>query len=121
MKRAIFGVVTVFLFFVFGLSGCKEEITESSFVGTWVNTATEGYSWKSIMLNEDGTAELIYWNNNTAGPCTWKIGEGKLTVTDEMNKALIDLSYKFRGKTKLVLTGTPENIVMTGDGTYIKQ
>jgi len=119
-RMFIFGVF--FLCVVLYLSGCKrEEISESSFIGTWANTATEGYSWKSITLNGDGTAELIYWNNNTAGPCTWKFDEEKLVVTDEANKTLIDLSYKFRGKTKLVLTGTAENVVMTGDGTYIKQ
>ena len=121
MKNHIlkFGVIAVLA--AIGLSGCKVEVDESSFIGTWLNTATEGYSWKSISLHEDGTAELIYWNNNTAGPCTWKISEDKLIVTDEANKALIDLNYKFRSKTKLVLSGTPENVVMSGDGIYIKQ
>jgi hypothetical protein len=121
MTKWIIIVVAIFLFISLGFLGCREEISEGDFVGTWVNTATEGYSWKSIRLNEDKTAELIYWNNNTAGPCTWKISEIKLTITDDNNRALIDLSYNFRGKAKLVLSGTPENVVMTGDGTYIKQ
>ncbi len=121
-EKNIFISGALVLFVFFGLIGCsKDEISKSSFIGTWVNTATEGFSWKTIALSEDGTAELVYWNNNTAGPCTWTISEEKLIVTDEANRALIDLSYKFRGKTKLVLTGTPENVVMTGDGTYIKQ
>jgi hypothetical protein len=25
------------------------------------------------------------------------------------------------GKTKLILSGTPQNVAMTGDGTYIRQ
>lgn len=115
-----FSIVVLFVFLYSG--GCKKaEISENNFVGTWVNTATEGFSWKNIALKEDGTAELTYWNNNTAGPCTWKCDEEKLIVTDQSNKTLIDLDYRFRGKNKLVLTGTPENVVMTGDGTYIKQ
>jgi hypothetical protein len=121
MKKHILVFGIVMMFVSIGLSGCKVEVDESSFVGTWINTAEEGFSWKSITLLEDGTAELIYWNNNTAGPCTWKISEEKLIVTDEADKALIDLNYKFRNKTKLVLSGTPENIVMSGDGTYIKK
>ncbi|UCE40265.1 MAG: hypothetical protein JSV17_12475 [Candidatus Aminicenantes bacterium] len=113
------GIVVVLV--VFGLIGCKEAIDENSFIGTWVNTTTEGKSWKSFSLHGDGKAELIYWNNNTAGPCTWKISDEKLIVTDNAEKILIDLRYKFRSKTKLVLSGTPENIVMSGDGIYIKQ
>lgn len=117
----IIGVVIVFL--GVGLTGCKKkEIDETDLVGTWMNTASQGYSWKSIILNADGTAALTYWNNNTAGFCTWKVSGGKLVVTDVADKVLIDLDFKLgNGKTKLVLTGTPENVVMTGDGTYIKR
>lgn len=119
-KIPFIGIMIVFL--GIGLTGCKQEISESDFVGTWANTAAEGYSWKSITLNGDGTAELTYWNNNTAGPCTWKVEAGKLVVTDAADNVHIDLDFKFGGgKTKLVLSGTPENVVMTGDGTYLKQ
>jgi hypothetical protein len=111
----------LFLLLCLGLSGCKQEVGDENIVGTWMNAATEGYSWKSIVLHADGTAELIYWNDNTAGSCMWKISNEKLIVTDESGKNLIDLSYKLRSKTKLVLTGTPENVVMTGDGTYEKK
>lgn len=104
-----------------GGNGCKHEIDASDFVGTWVNTASRGHSWKSITLNQDGTAELVYWNNNTAGPCTWRLKSLNLIVSDKDGRVLIDLRYRLPGRTKLVLEGTPENIVMTGDGTYLKQ
>jgi hypothetical protein len=121
MKFRYFSIFAIFAVICFGLIACKEEIGDEYLVGTWVNTATEGYSWKSITLNLDGKAELIYWNNNTAGTCVWKISDTKLIVTDEAGKNLIDLEFKLRSKTKLVLSGTPENVVMTGDGTYIKK
>jgi hypothetical protein len=86
-----------------------------------MNTATSGYGWKSITLNANGTADLTYWNDNTAGPCTWALTEEKLVVTDEAGKVQIDLNYQFKIEKKLVLSGTPKNVVMTGDGTYLKQ
>lgn len=119
-RMFIFGILVLSSFLYLG--GCKgEKISENSFLGTWINTATEGYSWKNITLNQDGTAGLVYWNNNTAGPCKWTFDAEKLVVKDESDKTLIDLDYKFHGKKKLVLSGTPENVVMTGDGTYLKQ
>jgi hypothetical protein len=120
VRSRIIGVVLVCM--GIGLIGCRQDISQEDFLGTWVNQADRGYSWKKITLNLDGTAELTYWNNNTAGPCTWKFKAGKLLVADSANKVLIDLEAKFRGgKTKLVLTGTPKNVVMTGDGTYLRQ
>ncbi len=122
MKNGLMIIGVVIVLLGVGLTGCKQEISQGDFVGSWVNTASQGYSWKRITLNADDTAELIYWNNNSAGPCTWKVEAGKLVVTDATDKVQIDLDYKFGGgKTKLVLSGTPENVVMTGDGTYLKQ
>jgi hypothetical protein len=122
MKNNILIIGIMMVLLGAGLAGCKQETSKTDFVGTWMNAAQEGYSWKSITLNEDGTAELTYWNNNTASPCTWKVEAGKLVVNDAADKVLIDLDFKFGGrKSKLVLSGTPENVVMTGDGTYIKQ
>ena len=104
------------------LWGCGKVVVDRDlFVGTWVNTATSGYSWKSITLNADGTADLTYWNDNTAGPCTWAFTEEKLVVTDQAGKVQIDLNYQFKSEKKLVLSGTLKNVVMTGDGTYLKQ
>jgi hypothetical protein len=121
MRIRLFYIFVIILVIFCGMSACKEEIGSENLVGTWMNTATEGYSWKSITLNADGTADLLYWNNNTAGSCMWKTSDTNLIVTDEAGKNLIDLRYKFRSTTKLVLTGTPENVVMTGDGTYLKK
>jgi hypothetical protein len=106
---------------ILGFLGCRVEVERSLFVGTWKNTATTGYSWGSIALHEDGTAELTYWNNNTAGPCTWTFTKEKLVVTDQAGKVQIDLNYKFQNAKTLILNGTPENVVMTGDGKYIKE
>jgi hypothetical protein len=62
LKKSIFASTLICVFIFLGSIGCsKEAISQSSFIGTWVNTAT------------------------------------------------------------LVLPGTPENVVMTGDGIYIKQ
>ena len=122
MNKRLVIIAATLAFLGAGLAGCKQEINDGDFIGTWMNTASRGNSWKSITLNADGTAELTYWNNNTAGPCGWKTEDGRLIVSDAAGKVQIDLDFKFGGgKTKLVLSGTPENVVMTGDGTYLKQ
>lgn len=120
-KEAIgFGAAAALVFLT--LWGCgKIAVDEGFFVGTWVNTATTGYSWKSITLNADRTADLVYWNNLTAGPCTWTFTDQKLVVTDQAGRAQLDLHFRFKNAKTLVLSGTPKNVVMTGDGKYIKQ
>jgi hypothetical protein len=121
MRKKVIVHGTVAGLLIFGLWGCKIKVDRSLFVGIWMNTATSGFLWKSMTLNEDGTADLTYWNNNTAGPCTWTFTDEKLNVIDRTNKVQIDLAYKFRNSRTLILSGTPENEVMTGDGKYIKQ
>lgn len=121
MRKQTWVLGTIAGLVILSLLGCRVEVERSLFVGTWTNTATTGYSWKSISLHEDGTADLTYWNNNTAGPCSWTFTEEKLVVTDQAGKVQIDLNYKFRNAKTLILSGTPENVVMTGDGKYLKE
>jgi hypothetical protein len=106
--------------FVAGLSGCTETYSKSDFFGTWLNTATKGNKWKSIELHSNGKANLTYWNNYNPGNCTWDISKNKLIVIREDGEEQINLSYEFKDKKTLILSGTPENLVLTGDGTYKK-
>jgi hypothetical protein len=121
VKKHIFIIGITFVLLIVGLSGCTETYSKIDFEGTWLNTATKGNKWKSIELHNDGTANLTYWNNNNPGNCTWDISDDKLLVINEKGEEQINLSYEFKDKKTLVLSGTPENLVLTGDGTYKKQ
>lgn len=114
-------IIVILILLIVGLSGCAETYSKNDFVGTWLNTATKGNEWKSIELFNDGTANLAYWNNNNAGNCSWYNTKNRLIIQNENGKELINLSYVFEDKETLMLSGTPENLVLTGDGTYKKQ
>ena len=121
MKRKLIIPSLILIILIVRLSGCTETYSKNDFVGTWLNTATKGNEWKSIELSNDGTANLTYWNDNNAGNCSWYNTKNRLVVKNDNEKELINLSYEFKDKKTLILTGTPENLVLTGDGTYKKQ
>ena len=106
MRRKILAITLCMMMFITGFAcvGCGKTVEEKAidnFAGTWAATS-DTWGDFSIVLNEDGTAEVTMLDIETTG--TWVANEdGTITVTTEdfedfdVTAADGQITYEFAG------------------------